>query len=114
MSQLPRHRGDRAVDGPQAQADPLTALFDHEFRAQSWSESGSRIKVLAADVLPGFGEAMAIPDKRQVLGEKGGTGRAGSTTDSPEGRIARQDCAILTLLSAADWQSNTSLSITSR
>src|SRR5208337_1075085 len=56
MSQLPRHRGDRDADVPQAQSDPLNARFDHEFRAQSWSDSGPRIKVLATDVLPDLGK----------------------------------------------------------
>ena len=111
MSQLPRHRGDRGVDGPQAQSDPLNARFDHEFRAQSWSDSGPRIKVLATDVLPDLGEAMAILDNRQVLGEKDKEGSAESTTNSPEGRISRQDRAIFASVCAADWQRNTSLSI---
>src|SRR5208337_3554053 len=111
MSQLPRHRGDRDADVPQAQSDPLHAHFDHQFRAQSWSQSGPRIKVLAADVLADPGGAMAILDNRQVLGEKDEEGRAESTMNSPEGRISRQDRGILASVCAADWQSNTSRSI---
>jgi hypothetical protein len=54
---------------------------------------------------------MAILDNRQVLGEKDEEGRAESTTNSPEGRISRQDRAIFTSVYAADWQSITSWSI---